>query len=227
MKMFALRTFAAALAVVLLAACVGLPAEVAPDTGPLPGQDTQEETPVDEVGVQGDDVEAVEEGEEHMPFELESSAFGYGEPIPQQYTCDGEDISPPLSWSDPPEETWTYALIMDDPDAPSGDWVHWLFYNLPREARGLQAGVVPSERELEGMPEDEPGVMLHGVTSWEMRGYRGPCPPSGTHRYYFRLYALDTILDLPSGATRQELTEAMEGHILAVAELMGTYSRSR
>lgn len=158
-----------------------------------------------------------EKGEGDVGFTLTSSAFAQGEAIPQRYTCDGEDISPPLSWSDPPEGTVTYALIMDDPDAPSGTWVHWLFYNLPGEARGLHAGVEPQERELEGIP--------HGVNSWDAKGYGGPCPPGGTHRYFFRLYALDTKLELSGAATAEELRAAMEGHILATAELMGTYSR--
>ena len=152
-----------------------------------------------------------------MKFELTSSAFAPAEPIPQQYTCDGDDVSPPLAWGDPPQGTHAYALVMDDPDAPAGTWAHWLLYNLPGEARGLPADVQPLEGELKGIP--------HGVNSWNTTGYRGPCPPRGTHRYFFRLHALDTQLELPEGATQQELEEAMAGHILGVAELMGTYSR--
>lgn len=152
-----------------------------------------------------------------MTFELTSSAFTQGESIPQQYSCDGEDLSPPLAWGEPPDGTQAFALVMDDPDAPAGTWVHWVLYGLPAETRGLDTGVSDQA--------DGPDGSQHGTNSWNRLGYGGPCPPRGTHRYFFRLDALDARLDLPAGAKKQGLMEAMEGHILGTAELMGTYSR--
>lgn len=148
---------------------------------------------------------------------LTSSAFVHGAMIPKQYTCDGQDVSPPLSWSDPPEKTRSFALIMDDPDAPMGTWVHWVIYNIPATARALPEGV--------SKDADLPDGSRQGRNSWRRIGYGGPCPPSGTHRYFFKLYALDTVLALASGATKEELLKAMEKHILAQAELMGRYAR--
>lgn len=152
------------------------------------------------------------------PLELTSSAFAYGEAIPQRYGCEGEDISPPLQWSDPPPATESFALVSEDPDAPGGSWIHWVLYNLPPESRALPEAV-PPDAELPG------GSGQQGVNSWDTLGYGGPCPPSGTHRYFFRLYALDVALDLPPGATWENLQQAMEGHILEQSEWMGTYSR--
>ena len=148
-----------------------------------------------------------------MAFELTSSAFAQGESIPVKYTCDGQDISPPLSWSDPPEGTQSFILISDDPDAPVGTWDHWVIFNLPAETREL-----PEQATLPGGTQD-------GQNSWGRTGYGGPCPSGGTHRYFFKLYALDTMLDLAAGANKKQLLQAMEGHILAQAEVMGTYSR--
>ncbi len=148
---------------------------------------------------------------------MTSPAFSEGEPIPTQYTCDSEDISPPLAWQDPPENTQSFALITDDPDAPSGIWVHWVLYNLPADARSLPQGV-PAEDELSGGGRQ-------GSNSWNRVGYGGPCPPSGTHRYFFKLYAVDMVLGLEAGADKDALTQAMDGHILAQTEIMGTYSR--
>lgn len=148
---------------------------------------------------------------------LMSSAFTHGAMIPRDYTCDGKDISPPLSWDKPPEKTQSFALIMDDPDAPIGTWVHWVIYNIPATARGLAEGVSRNA--------DLPDGSRQGRNSWRRIGYGGPCPPSGTHRYFFKLYALDLVFTLASGATKDELLKAMEGHILAQAELMGRYSR--
>lgn len=150
-------------------------------------------------------------------LELSSSAFGPGQPIPRTYTCDGEDVSPPLSWTDPPASTRSFALIADDPDAPGRVWVHWVLYNIAADIRSLPEGVRPGERLSGGGQQ--------GRNSSRRSGYTGPCPPSGTHRYFFKLYALDTTLDVAAGAGKQELLRAMEGHILAEAELMGTYSR--
>ena len=154
---------------------------------------------------------------EEQIFILTSTAFEHENAIPVTHTCDGEDISPPLTWSDPPAGTTAFALIMDDPDAPGGTWVHWVLYNLPAEARSLPPGVPTDAERSDGS--------RHGRNSWRRLGYGGPCPPGGTHRYYFKLYALDTLLDLPTGATKDELLQAMEGHILAQAILMGTYTR--
>ncbi|MGC9398942.1 MAG: YbhB/YbcL family Raf kinase inhibitor-like protein [Anaerolineae bacterium] len=152
-----------------------------------------------------------------MDFELTSTAFEHEDAIPTKYTCDGEDISPPLAWTEPPEDTESFALICDDPDAPMGTWVHWVLYNIPADARGLPEGVPARENLDDGS--------LHGKNSWGRRDYGGPCPPGGTHRYFFKLYALDTTLDLGSGASKKQLLNAMEGHVLAQAELMGTYRR--
>lgn len=152
-----------------------------------------------------------------MTFELTSTAFDEGQEIPERYSCDGQDISPPLSWADPPEGTESFALITDDPDAPVGTWVHWVLYNIPADARELPEDV-PAQDELDD-------GSLHGQNSWKRRDYGGPCPPGGTHRYFFKLYALDTALDLEPGATKQQLLNAMDGHVLAQAELVGTYTR--
>ena len=152
-----------------------------------------------------------------MPFELTSTAFAAGERIPGKYTCDGEDISPPLQWSNAPGDTQSFALIADDPDAPIGTWVHWVLYNLPGETRALPQAVPPDA--------DLPDGSRHGKSSWGRLSYGGPCPPGGTHRYFFKLYALDTVLDLPAGASKEQLLQAMEGHILAQTELMGLYTR--
>jgi len=152
-----------------------------------------------------------------MSFRLTSTAFATGQPIPVQYSCLGQDISPPLAWTDPPDGTKSFALIADDPDAPVGTWVHWVLYNLPADSRGLPEAV-PSEDTLADGSR-------HGQNSWRRADYGGPCPPSGTHRYYFRLYALDTVLDLSAGQNKKQVLKAMEGHILAQAELMGTFTR--
>ncbi len=149
---------------------------------------------------------------------IESPAFVEGGMIPGTYTCDAQDISPPLIWDDPPEGTRSLALICEDPDAPLGTWVHWVYYNLPPSLRGLPAQVAPHE----GPP---PGGR-QGLNDFGHLGYGGPCPPGGTHRYYFRIYALDTEVNLPSKATRKQLNQAMKGHILSEGQLMGRYSRS-
>jgi Raf kinase inhibitor-like YbhB/YbcL family protein len=151
-----------------------------------------------------------------MIFELTSAAFAAGEPIPPKYTCDGDDVSPPLEWTEPPAGTQSFALICDDPDAPVGTWVHWVLYNLPAGVRALPEAV-PAVADL-------PDGGRHGNNSWRRLGYGGPCPPSGTHRYFFKLYALDTALDLAAGASKKELLGTMEGHVLAQAELMGVYN---
>lgn len=158
-----------------------------------------------------------QQAEQVVSFEMTSGAFAPGEPVPVRYTCDGDDVSPPLQWSDPPDGTQSFVLIADDPDAPGRTWVHWVLYNLPAQARSLPEAVAPEA--------DTAGGDRHGENSWNRLGYGGPCPPSGSHRYFFKLYALDTALDLEAGADKARVLEAMEGHILAQAELMGTYSR--
>ena len=152
-----------------------------------------------------------------MSFELTSTAFGNGDLIPTKYTCDDQDISPPLQWRDPPEGTRSFALICDDPDAPVGTWVHWVLYNLPASTRDLPEAV-PSDSDLADGGR-------HGQNSWRRPGYGGPCPPGGTHRYFFKLYALDAELELAAGASKEQLLAAMNGHVLASTETMGVYSR--
>ncbi len=150
-------------------------------------------------------------------MQLTSAAFQEGADIPSKYTCDDKDISPALAWSGVPEGTRTLALICDDPDAPMGTWVHWVAFNIPVTRTGIASGEASAALAADGIVE--------GLTSFGRTGYGGPCPPSGTHRYYFKLLALDTALALDSGATKASLTAAMEGHILARAQLMGRYSR--
>lgn len=150
-------------------------------------------------------------------MKLTSGAFKEGATIPEKYTCDGEDISPQLSWIDVPEGVKSFALISDDPDAPMGTWVHWVIYNIPAETRELPEGIKPDQQL--------PNSSLQGMTDFHRIGYGGPCPPGGKHRYYFKLYALNTKLGLSSGASKKEVEKAMQGHILAQAQLMGTYQR--
>lgn len=150
-------------------------------------------------------------------IQVTSSAFEEGQMIPAKYTADGEDISPPLQWQGAPDGTESIVLISDDPDAPMGTWVHWVIYNMPPETTSLPEGVPPDETLENGG--------FHGTTDFHRLGYGGPAPPSGTHRYYFKLYALDTMLDLPPGATKGEVEKAMKRHILAQGDLMGKYKR--
>ena len=152
-----------------------------------------------------------------MAFEMTSTAFAQGDPIPPKYTCDGEDISPPLQWSDAPVDTRSFVLIADDPDAPISPWAHWLLYNLPSESCALPEAVSP-DAEL-------PDGSRQGKNGWGRLGYGGPWAPKGTHRYFFKLYALDTMLELLPGASKEALLQAMGGHILAQAWLMGLYRR--
>jgi len=153
-----------------------------------------------------------------MSFSISSSAFTEGERIPDKYTCVGEDISPPLSWSDAPEGTKSFALICDDPDAPMGTWDHWLLYNIPADSVGLTERIPTDESLSDGS--------IHGLNTWGNRNYGGPCPPPGDpHRYFFKLYALDTMLSLTSDVNKNSLENAMQGHILEEAHLMGTFSR--
>jgi Raf kinase inhibitor-like YbhB/YbcL family protein len=152
-------------------------------------------------------------------FELTSAAFGQGEPIPPKFSCGGEDVSPPLAWGDPPTGTQSLALIMDDPDAPGGTWDHWILFNISPDFRELQENL-----PISGKNQD-PEAIFVGNNSWGRPDYGGPCPPSGTHRYFFKLYALDRTINLLPGATKGELLNSMDGHILAEDELMGTFTR--
>jgi len=151
-------------------------------------------------------------------MKISSPAFSNEGDIPSIYTCDGANYSPPLQWTGVPESAKSLALIADDPDAPMGTWVHWVIYNIPVTTEGL-AEQFSLEPEL-------PDGTLQGMTDFGRVGYGGPCPPSGTHRYYFKLFALDTTIDSKPGIVRADLLKAMEGHILDSATLMGTYHRN-
>ncbi len=148
-------------------------------------------------------------------LKLTSNAFKEGEAMPRGYTCDGANVSPPLEWTGVPKTAKTIAIIADDPDAPAGTWVHWVLYNLPADGLGL----------IENTPQTEAlnGGGVQGKNDFGKIGYGGPCPPSGTHHYFFKFYALDSELPLKPGATKAEVEKAMEGHIVGQAQLMGTY----
>lgn len=151
-------------------------------------------------------------------MKITSSAFAEGQTIPKQYTGDGRNISPPLTWSGAPEKTKSFALICDDPDAPVGTWIHWVVYDIPASVHGLNESVIPQAVLKEGGK--------HGTSSFKSLGYGGPAPPPGkVHHYYFKLYALDSELGIKPGATKQQVLDGMKGHILAEAQIIGTYSR--
>jgi Raf kinase inhibitor-like YbhB/YbcL family protein len=153
-----------------------------------------------------------------MSFSISSASFQNGKDIPKKFTCDGGDVSPALSWTDPPAGSKSFALIADDPDAPKGTWTHWVLYDLPATTTNLPEGV-PKIGEL-------PSGGRQGDTDFHKIGYGGPCPPPGKpHRYFFKLYALDTKLNLKVGASKQEVEQSMQDHILGKAELMGKYGR--
>ena len=153
-----------------------------------------------------------------MAFELRSSAFRQNQAIPKKYTCDGSDVSVSLNWNDPAQETKGFALIADDPDAPCGTWVHWVLYDLSADTRELAEDIPAKETLDDGAKQ--------GKNDFGKIGYGGPCPPPGpTHHYHFKLYALDKMVGLRPGATKQQILNAMEGHVLAQAELVGTYKR--
>lgn len=147
-----------------------------------------------------------------MSMQLFSPIFLNKESIPQKYTCDGDDINPPLKILDAPEETVSFVLICDDPDAPMGDWDHWLVFNIPKDTKEIKEASVPKG--------------LKGENSWGRLEYGGPCPPEGQHRYFFKIYALDCYLDLVEGSNKNEIINAMKGHILDQAQLIGIYERS-
>ena len=148
---------------------------------------------------------------------LTSTAFEEGEMIPKKYTCDGSNISPPIRWDSVPPQAKSLALIADDPDAPMGTWVHWVIFNIPPSLSGLPESIPPKD--------SLPNGSLQGKNDFRNSGYGGPCPPGGTHRYFFKLYALDIMLQLKPGCTRADLLKAMQGHIVAEGQLMGRYSR--
>ena len=153
-----------------------------------------------------------------MNIQITSTAFADGQPIPAKYTCDGKDVSPPLQWTNTPPNTKSFALIADDPDAPMGTWVHWVAYNLSPSTGALPEGVEKSQFIT--------GNAMQGLNDFHRLGYGGPCPPSGKpHRYFFKIYALDTMLNLTPGLTKRELLQATNGHVLAEGQLMGTYQR--
>jgi Raf kinase inhibitor-like YbhB/YbcL family protein len=152
-----------------------------------------------------------------MAIKITSTAFTEGSMIPKRYTCDAEDVSPDLAWTGVPKGTKSLALICDDPDAPMGTWVHWVLFDLPPDISALHAEIPPEKTLKNGA--------RHGKNDFGRFGYGGPCPPGGTHRYFFKLYALDTLINLDSGITKAQLLEAMEGHILDEGQLMGKYKR--
>ncbi len=153
-----------------------------------------------------------------MSFQIASTAFPSGGMIPKKFTCDGPDVSPQLSWKEAPAGTQSFTLIMDDPDAPVGTWVHWVLYNLTASTRELPEGVEKQEQLASGA--------MQGRNDFRRIGYGGPCPPPGApHNYHFKLYALDTKLNLKAGATEPELERAIKGHILGETRLMGRYGR--
>ncbi|HET7841183.1 MAG TPA: YbhB/YbcL family Raf kinase inhibitor-like protein [Terriglobia bacterium] len=158
--------------------------------------------------------------EQSATLTVSSPSFAPGSAIPREFTCEGSDSSPALHWTNPPSGTKSLALIMDDPDAPAGTWVHWVVFNIPAEAREL-----PADTAKDG---ELPNGARQGQNSFERLGYGGPCPPPGSaHRYLFKVYALDSKLDLRSGSSKAELENAMKDHTLARGDLMGRYKRSR
>lgn len=162
-------------------------------------------------------------GEAQMALSIESEAFDNGGAIPRQFTCEGQDVSPPLVWLGVPADARSLVLIVDDPDAPDPrapkmTWVHWVLYNLPAETTGLAQGVAP---------QDLPAGAGEGLNDWKRTGYGGPCPPIGRHRYFHKLYALDTRLEGLKHPTKAQVEAAMQGHVVAEAELVGTYAKGQ
>jgi len=150
-----------------------------------------------------------------MALKLVISAFPEGATIPQKYTCDGQNISPAVEWSGAPPQTKSFALILDDPDAPSGLFTHWLLYNIPASVHSLEEAYRPS------------GTTAAGTNDFGKRGFGGPCPPRGTHRYFFKLFALDAPVDLHAGAKRGEVDRALRGHVVEESQYMGKYERKK
>jgi Raf kinase inhibitor-like YbhB/YbcL family protein len=153
----------------------------------------------------------------YMQLTVTSGAFEEGAMIPPNYTCDGLDVSPGLSWSGGPDGTKSYAVVVDDPDAPVGTWVHWVIYDIPSDVTSLAEG--------QGRGKTLDCGAVHGVNDFRRHGYGGPCPPGGTHRYFFRVYAVDTVTGRGPGMSKKNLLKFLEGHVLAEGMLMGRYSR--
>lgn len=154
-----------------------------------------------------------------MAISVTSRAFDSMQAIPAAYTCDGTNASPPVSWSGVPKNANSIVLICDDPDAPAGTWVHWVCYDIPPHVDSLVQAVPPSGALVCGGKQ--------GTNDFRSIGYGGPCPPGGTHRYFFKVYALDIVLGLPAGKGKRDIEKAMKGHVMASGELVGTYSRKR
>ena len=212
------------LSLLLVASCSGTDTEPGKEAqaNADTGTDTEEETETDTEEDSDEDTDTEEDSDEDTttPEELtlSSTAFVEGGDISTKYTCDGEDVSPPLTWNNVPSDTQSFVLIMDDPDAPGGVFTHWVLFNLPADTRQLPEAV-PTEEELDNGAR-------HGLNSFGNTGYGGPCPPPGpAHRYQFTLYALDTTLNLSAGASKQQVLNALQGHILASAALTGLYQR--
>ena len=211
-KRFALFLVALTLAVgILLSACAAETPPPAP--APMPPAD---EPKAEEPKPPAPEPPAEEPKKEEVKLTMSTPAFNEGEPVPDKYTCEGENISPPLNWTEPPSGTQSFVLIVDDPDAPGGVFTHWIVINIPADVRELpEAGY-----------RDLPGDALHGNNDFSRTSYGGPCPPIGpAHRYQFTIYALDTTLDLPPGASKKRILGEMEGHILDQFQIMGTYKR--
>lgn len=189
----------------------GEPEKTAPSarTGGPSGNKSQPRKPPDSKGKQGGKVMP---GTSTQPLALQSSAFAANQPVPQRYSCDGANVSPPLNISNIPSQAQSLALIVDDPDAPRGTFTHWLLWNIPPDTRSIAEGLPPTNA-------------VQGLNDFGLIGYGGPCPPSGTHRYRFKLYALDSDLNLPQGARVKDLERAMRPHVLSESILMGTYHR--
>lgn len=193
---------------IFLGACIPLEEEVINQGSDLDHEDDKLSQVQDQVIVMEGDM---------IKFQLSSPAFEHKGRIPQKYTCKGEDVSPPLEWKDSPSGVISYALIMDDPDAPVGTWVHWVIYNIPGTTTSLSEGIEGGTKVANGS--------LQGKSSWGRSQYNGPCPPVGEHRYFFKLYALDVNLNLDGDVTKADLIHAIQGHTLGYAELMGVFSK--
>jgi Raf kinase inhibitor-like YbhB/YbcL family protein len=152
-----------------------------------------------------------------MSIAIESPAFAQNQAIPSKYTCNGPDVSPPLAWKNIPDKTQSIVLICDDPDAPGGTWVHWVCYDIPASVTTLPEGIL----KIDSLP----GGGKQGITDFGGIGYGGPCPPSGTHRYFFKVYALDRMLGVPAGKSKKDIERAMKGHVVAQGQLIGMYSK--
>ena len=174
--------------------------------------------PIGWPGPDDSETESEDQGSPPDAFSIRAEAFNPGGDIPRKFSCQGSDTSPALVWTDPPAGTQSIVLIVDDPDAPAGTWVHWVLYDLPPSARRLREALPPTAEVAGGGRQ--------GANDFGKTGYGGPCPPPGKpHRYFFKLYALDSTLNLKAGATKADVEQAMKGHVLAKTEVMGRYAR--